>query len=227
MSRGRRTCRRTTRTACGSRPSSPRSMRRPRVVAPSLDHAALNRARRAAARCAHLLVLRHLFADRAFDRATAAVAALARPASVGAGHPRAPGPLDPLRGPSGTRPLCDARTHGPVGTRLRAGGHRRGRRRRRDPACHGPGDRGRARGGGSVGRPGARLGRTSAVARCPRRHAGPGAPRRRGGSARRAGESGRLRHHRPSRRGSRRPEPHRGLPRPGGRGRRQRGDRER
>ena len=42
------------------------------VVAPGLDHAALNRARRAAARCAHLLVLRHLFADRAFDRATAA-----------------------------------------------------------------------------------------------------------------------------------------------------------
>ena len=41
------------------------------VAAPGLDGAALNRARRAAARCAHLLVLRHLFPDRAFDRATA------------------------------------------------------------------------------------------------------------------------------------------------------------
>ena len=45
--------------------------RRAAVVAPGLDGAALTRARRAAARCAHLLVLRHLFADRDFDRATA------------------------------------------------------------------------------------------------------------------------------------------------------------
>lgn len=36
-----------------------------------LDGAAVTRARRAAARCAHLLVLRHLFTDREFDRATA------------------------------------------------------------------------------------------------------------------------------------------------------------
>jgi curved DNA-binding protein CbpA len=41
------------------------------VTAPTLDPAALVRARRAAARCAHLLVLRHLFADREFDRMTA------------------------------------------------------------------------------------------------------------------------------------------------------------
>jgi curved DNA-binding protein CbpA len=41
------------------------------VSSPGLDGAALTRARRAAARCAHLLVLRHLFPDRAFDRATA------------------------------------------------------------------------------------------------------------------------------------------------------------
>ena len=41
------------------------------VVAPGLEGANLDRARRAAARCAHLLVLRHLFADREFDRATA------------------------------------------------------------------------------------------------------------------------------------------------------------
>jgi curved DNA-binding protein CbpA len=41
------------------------------VAAPGLDGAALNRARRAAARCAHLLVLRHLFGDREFDRMTA------------------------------------------------------------------------------------------------------------------------------------------------------------
>jgi hypothetical protein len=36
-----------------------------------LDGAPLTRAQRAAARCAHLLVLRHLFTDREFDRATA------------------------------------------------------------------------------------------------------------------------------------------------------------
>jgi len=41
------------------------------VAAPGIDGAALTRARRAAARCAHLLVLRHLFADRDFDRMTA------------------------------------------------------------------------------------------------------------------------------------------------------------
>ena len=41
------------------------------VTAPTLDPAALIRARRAAARCAHLLVLRHLFGDREFDRMTA------------------------------------------------------------------------------------------------------------------------------------------------------------
>ncbi len=39
------------------------------VIAPGLDGATLTRARRAAARCAHLLVLRHLFGDREFDRA--------------------------------------------------------------------------------------------------------------------------------------------------------------
>ena len=36
-----------------------------------LDGAAMTRARRAAARCAHLLVLRHLFTDREFDRCMA------------------------------------------------------------------------------------------------------------------------------------------------------------
>ena len=41
------------------------------VEAPGVDGAALTRARRAAARCAHLLVLRHLFAERDFDRMTA------------------------------------------------------------------------------------------------------------------------------------------------------------
>ena len=56
------------------------------VIAPMLDAAALTRARRAAARCAHLLVLRHLFAEREFDRATVAwrpwlVAPRARPSA--------------------------------------------------------------------------------------------------------------------------------------------------
>lgn len=55
------------------------------IRAALLDGAAVNRARRAAARCAHLLVLRHLFTDREFDRATAPwrpwlVPARARPA---------------------------------------------------------------------------------------------------------------------------------------------------
>jgi curved DNA-binding protein CbpA len=51
-----------------------------------LDGAALARGRRAAARCAHLVVLRHLFSDRDFERRTAAwrpwlVPASARPAA--------------------------------------------------------------------------------------------------------------------------------------------------